>query len=78
VERESLRSHATVPHRTARIVVRGEFGPILAAALPGCECATLSGETHLKTQVRDDAELFGVVDQLRSLGASVISLYVDP
>jgi hypothetical protein len=67
-----------MPHRTARIVVRGEFGPILAAALPGCECATLSGETHLKTQVRDDAELFGVVDQLRSLGASVISLYVDP
>lgn len=65
-------------YRTARIVVRGEFGTILAAALPDCECATLSGETHVKTQVRDDAELFGVVERLRSLGASVISLSVDP
>lgn len=76
--REGSGHQATVHLRTARIVVRGEFGPVLAAALPGCECATLSGETHVKTEVRDDAELFGIVERLRNLGASVISMAVDP
>jgi hypothetical protein len=61
-----------------RIVVRGEFGPLLEAALPGCEIARLSGETHVTTRVRDDAELFGLLSRLRDFGAELVSVSVDP
>ena len=59
-------------------MVRGEFGPLLAAALPGCEIAAMSGETHITAQVRDEAELFGLLERLRDLGAPLISVAVDP
>ena len=39
-----------------RIVVRGEFGGF-AAAVPECEIAGLSGETHATTRVRDEAKM---------------------
>jgi hypothetical protein len=64
--------------RIGRIVVRGEFGPLLAAALPECEIAALSGETHVTAQVRDEAELFGIVGRLRDLGAAIASISIDP
>jgi hypothetical protein len=59
-------------------VVRGEFGPLLAAALPECEIASMTGETHITTQVRDEAELFGLLERLRDLGAALVSVAVDP
>jgi hypothetical protein len=64
--------------RVGRIVVRGEFGPLLAAAMPECQIATLSGETHLTAEVRDEAEVFGLVERLRDLGAAIVSVSVDP
>jgi hypothetical protein len=64
--------------RIGRVVVRGEFGPMLAAALPECEIASLSGETHVTMRMRDEAELFGVVGRLRDLGARLVSVSVDP
>ena len=64
--------------RTGRIVVRGEFGPLLSAALPGCETAVLSGETHINTRVRDEAELFGVIGRLQDLGAALVSVSLEP
>jgi hypothetical protein len=64
--------------RLGRIVVRGEFGPLLEAALPGCEIARLSGETHLTALVRDEAELFGLLGRLRDFGAELVSVSVDP
>jgi hypothetical protein len=63
--------------RLARVVVRGEFGPLLGAALPECEVASLSGETHLTMRVRDEAELFGVLGRLRDLGAELVSVSID-
>jgi hypothetical protein len=70
---------AAVRHgRIGRIVVRGESGPLLAAALPECEIAVLSGETHVTARVRDEAELFGVVGRLRDLGAALVSMSIDP
>ena len=59
-------------------MVRGEFGPLLSAALPECEVASLSGETHVTARVRDEAELFGLVERLRDLGAAFVSLSIDP
>jgi len=74
------RAHATAAgrRRVGRIVVRGEFGPLLGAALPECEIAGLSGETHLTAQVRDEAELFGLLERLRDLGAALVSVSIDP
>lgn len=64
--------------RLGRIVVRGEFGARLAAALPECEIASLCGETHLTARVRDEAELFGLLGRLRDLGAVLVSVSIDP
>jgi hypothetical protein len=64
--------------RLGRIVVRGEFGPLLDAALPGCEIARLSGETHLTARVRDEAELFGLLGRLRDFGAELVSVSLEP
>jgi hypothetical protein len=63
--------------RVGRIVVRGEFGPLLAAAVPECEIAVLSGETHLTARVRDEAELYGVLGRLRDLGAELVSVSLE-
>ena len=74
------RSHANAGdrRRVGRIVVRGEFGPLLDAALPECDIAVLSGETHLTSRVRDEAELFGLLERLRDLGAALVSVSIDP
>jgi hypothetical protein len=56
MDRDQARATAAGHRRVGRIVVRGEFGPLLGAALPECEIAVLSGETHLTAQVRDEAE----------------------
>jgi hypothetical protein len=45
---------------------------------PQCEVAIVSGETHLTAHVRDEAELFGVVERLRDLGAAFVSISIDP
>ena len=58
--------------------MRGEFGPLLGAALPECEIAVLSGETHVTAYVRDEAELFGLLQRLRDLGAELASVAIDP
>jgi hypothetical protein len=80
MEMDRDRPHATAAghRRVGRIVVRGEFGPLLDAALPECEIAVLSGETHITSQVRDEAELFGLLERLRDLGAALVSVSIDP
>jgi hypothetical protein len=45
MDRDRAPVYTTAHGRVGRIVVRGEFGPLLAAALPECEIAVLSGET---------------------------------
>jgi hypothetical protein len=49
--------------RIGRIVVRAEFAPLLSVALPECEIAIVSGETHLTAYVREEAELFVQVNR---------------
>jgi hypothetical protein len=63
---------------SAALSWRGEFGPLLAAALPECQISVASGETHVTAPVRDEAELFGVLERLRDLGAALVSVSVDP
>lgn len=61
----------------SRIVVRNEWGPLLQAAMPECEIDVRRGETHLAARVRDQAELFGLLDRLRNLGAEITSVTLD-
>ena len=60
------------------IVVRGEFGPLLAAALPECEITARSGETHITALRTRRSRTFGVLEHLRDFGASLISVTIDP
>jgi hypothetical protein len=68
---------AAIQLKTGRIIVRGEFGPLLAAALPECKIATGYGETLISAEVRDDSELFGTARRLRDFGATLISVSVE-
>jgi len=74
MEREQRKTAEVNRQRTVHIVVRGEFGPRLASTLPECEITSAAGETHMRLRVRDDAELFGVLERLRDLGAELVSL----
>jgi hypothetical protein len=57
---------------------RGESGPLLGAALPDCEIAALSGETHIRARARDEAELYGLLERLRDFGVELVSISLDP
>jgi type IV pilus biogenesis protein CpaD/CtpE len=61
----------------ARIVLRNEWGALLSAAMPECDITVASGSTHLSATVRDQAELFGILERLRNLGAEIASLTLD-
>lgn len=61
----------------ARIVLRSEWGALLSAAMPECEITVASGSTHLAASVRDQAELFGILERLRNLGAEIASVTLD-
>ena len=78
MNRDRLPADGAACGRVGRVVVRGEFGPLLRAALPECEIAVLSGETHVTARVRDEAELFGLLGRLRDLGAALVSVSIDP
>jgi len=78
MNRDRLPADGAARGRVGRVVVRGEFGPLLRAALPECEIAVLSGETHVTARVRDEAELFGLLGRLRDLGAALVSVSIDP
>jgi hypothetical protein len=60
-------------HRCARRV-----RTLAWSALPECEIAVLSGETHLTAYVRDEAQLYGLLHRLRDLGAELVKLSIDP
>ena len=78
MERDRPPDQAASRGRIGRIVVRDEFGPLLAAALPECEITVVPGQTHITAFVRDEAALFGVLGRLRDLGAGIVSFSIDP
>jgi hypothetical protein len=51
-----------------RIVVRGEFGDLLAAAFDDMTVSTGGNQTVLTGRLRNSQELYGVLDRLRDLG----------
>jgi hypothetical protein len=59
---------------TYRIVVEGEFDDLTAAAFPDLACVCEDGMTVLQTDAVDQAALSGILDRLRSVGATLVSL----
>jgi len=64
---------STMPCRY-RIVVRGRLGEHLATAFAHLEIESRAGETALTGAVADQAQLHGLIDRLRDLGISLLSV----
>jgi hypothetical protein len=59
---------------TYRVTIKGRTSRRLDAAFAGWSVLSTDGVTHLVGDVRDQAELFGVLDQIRDLGIELVRL----
>jgi len=64
----------TSDHVRYRVVVRGRLGEYLAAVFDQLEIAPEPGQTSLTGNFADQAQLHGLLDQLRDLGIHLISV----
>jgi hypothetical protein len=61
-----------------RVVVRGRLGEHLASAFGHLELSSRPGQTALTGTFADQAQLHGLLDQLRDLGIHLISVNPVP
>lgn len=61
-----------------RIAVRGRLSERLGSAFEGLALEPGHGETVLAGQIRDQAQLYGVLDRIRDLGLELVSVAEDP
>jgi hypothetical protein len=64
----------TSDHVRYQVVVRGRLGEHLAIAFGHLELASRPGQTTLTGTFADQAQLHGLLDQLRDLGIHLISV----
>jgi hypothetical protein len=57
-----------------RVVVRGGMGASFAAGFEGFELEARDGETALSGALVDQAQLYGLLERLRDLGISIVSV----
>jgi hypothetical protein len=57
-----------------QIVVRGAVGPRFAAAFGGMTVYATGGETYIVGEIVDQAQLHGLLNQLRALNVELISV----
>ncbi len=65
------------PDRSAcryQIVLRGECRTLLAGVLDGAQIDAADGETFVTASVRDESELYGLLDRLRDLALHIVRL----
>jgi hypothetical protein len=60
-----------------RIAVRGRLTERLGAAFEGLALEPGSEQTALVGEIRDQAHLYGVLDQVRNLGLELVSVAED-
>jgi hypothetical protein len=63
--------------RTARIVVPSYRAADIGAAFRDCELSWQLGEIHITAHLHDYMDVHSLLDRLRSLGVTLISLSVD-
>jgi hypothetical protein len=57
-----------------QIIVRGECGDMLAAAIEGLAVEARPGSTCVVASVRDDSEFYGLLDRFQDLALQPVSL----
>lgn len=61
-----------------RIFVKGRLTTRLASAFAGMRVGSDAGNTSLTGLVRDQSELYGVLDRIRNLGLELVSVQPRP
>ena len=64
----------TSDHMRYRVIVRGRLGEHLAGVFDHLEIDPEPGQTSLTGNIADQAQLHGLLDQLRDLGIHLISV----
>jgi len=57
-----------------QIIVRGECGMLLAGIVDDLTAESSHGRTRVVVSVRDESELYGLLDRLEDLAVHIISL----
>jgi hypothetical protein len=57
-----------------RIVVRDDCGDLLASLVEGLAIESGGGRTSVVASVRDESELYGLLDRFHELGLHIVSL----
>ncbi len=60
--------------RPYRIILRGECGQLMAAVLDGLEIESFQGWTSVMALVRDESELYGLLDRFQDFALHVVSV----
>jgi hypothetical protein len=60
--------------RLYRIILRGECGQLMAAVLDGLLIESCQGWTSVMALVRDEPELYGLLDRFQDFALHVVSL----
>ena len=64
----------TSDHMRYRVVIRGRFGEYLASVFDQLELDQRPGQASLTGNFTDQAQLHGLLDQLRDLGIHLVSV----
>jgi hypothetical protein len=59
---------------TYQLVVRGELDTRFELVFTGMELSQVEGTTVMTGKVRDDAELYGLVERIAELGLELVSI----
>ena len=70
---QTMEDH-TSDHIRYRVIIRGRLGEHLASAFGHLELDSRPGQTTLTGNFADQAQLHGLLDQLRDLGIHLISV----
>ena len=64
----------TVPRRRYRIILRGDCAQLLADVLDDATIESSRGWTCVLASVRDDSELYGLLDRFEDFALHIVSL----
>jgi hypothetical protein len=64
----------TGPRRRYRIILRGDCARLLTAVLDDATIESSRGWTCVLASVRDDSELYGLLDRLEEFALHIVSL----
>jgi hypothetical protein len=61
-----------------RICIRGRLTERLGSALEGMRLETRATETEFTGEIRDQSQLYGLLDRVRDLGLELVSVQPQP